>query len=188
MINNQQGSTLLSGLLMLLFVSLGLLIHLYYQSYYYKRLDTHLTKINCFKEYLGAKREYIYQVGRLNWMIDNVDTAKWIALVIPGMQGAALNIHRARQIMQKVQFTYHVLYMKKITPMIFNECRLSPFIVKRLPYQMKAGFLSFKRNLKGVAKLKKRTWKESLRTPILSYRFKFRLNSAKDETLKMRIR
>jgi hypothetical protein len=153
--NNERGeiSLIASMVLWISFLLLSLMI--YRLELHHRHLKQKLKLDLCTKEVLGLSETYWAQMSQLNWGIDNASKVQIVAAVIPGLQGVAMKVSKVKQALQRLQEVRTVSYLTFLTTLKSKRCPI-PLSFYRTPFEYN-NFL-FKRNAKGVALMRDRTW------------------------------
>ena len=152
---NQRGDVTLFCVLSLLGLSCLLILCSLELRQSLKKLEARSHLLLCVKETKGEFDRYMKFMGRTNWALKNVERAKLIALFIPGLQGAALEAEKAKNVLVKIQDTSLGLYFYKLSDLKKRNCPLDPRMIKT-PFALHgSGYL---RGAQSEAKLRNQEW------------------------------
>lgn len=153
--NNERGEISLSASF-ILWISFLLLILLTYRlEFHHRQLKQKLRLNLCTKEALGLTENYLVDMSRLNWGLNNATKVQVVAALIPGLQGVALKVSKVKKALKHLQEARTVSYLIFLTQLKARGCS-TPLALYKTPFEYKAPFL--KRNKKGLAVMRDRTW------------------------------
>jgi hypothetical protein len=152
---NQRGdSTLFCILLLLALSSLVILCSLELKRSF-SLLEKRAHILLCVKETKGEINRYLKFMGRTNWAIENINRARLIMMLIPGLQGAALSGDKLKDALIHLQDASLILYFKTINDLKKRSCPIDPRMLLT-PFEIE--LKGYKRDLEGAAKLRKKEW------------------------------
>jgi len=153
---NQRGDVTLTALLFL--IALSALVSLsaleLHRSFSLLKKRTQL--FLCTKETKGEMHEFLRFMGRTNWALQNLEKAKLVMLVIPGLQGGAMKAHKTKKILKRLQNLRLIPYMKKLGQLKSKGCPLDPRLLQT-PFHLSA--TGFQRGKYGEARLRSQKWR-----------------------------
>jgi hypothetical protein len=109
----------------------------------------------CTKEMKGELNRHLIFMGKMNWALKNLDRLKWVALFIPGLQGASLNAERAKFLIMRWQDIRLALYLKSLGTIKGRGCPLDLRVFKT-PFLL--GPRGLMRNMNGTTRLRSSSW------------------------------
>lgn len=174
--NNQKGeiSLLIS---MAMWISFLLMILIGYKlESYHRQLASKLRLETCTKEVMGLSESYWVDMSKLNWGIDNATKAQMVAAVIPGLQGIALKVSKVKKALQRLQDARTVSYLIFLANLKRKDCSI-PLSYFKTPFIYES--FIFKRNLKGVALMRERSWNTKFSSGPYSLRVQYELPELK---------
>lgn len=127
-----------------LLLSLAVLLILLLQ-YHLAHIKARGELMLCLKEAKGELHQFILHTEKLNWAIKNIDKAKYLIL-IPGLQAAAINSQKAKELIMKYQDLTLAHYLVKVTR-LQQRCSQNPQVFMT-PYQI--SLKGFKRRFDGT--------------------------------------
>ncbi len=109
----------------------------------------------CTKETEGEIHQYMIFMGRTNWALKNLQRARIIMALIPGLQGAAASSEKLKRALIVYQNLGLIPFMKKITELKTRGCPMDPRIFIT-PFQI--GGNIYRRGLDDTAVLRSSKW------------------------------
>lgn len=175
--NEKGDSTLFCVLLLLALSGLVILCSLELHKAY-RQLEKRTEILLCMKETKGEFQRYFTFMGRTNWAIKNIRKAQLIVFLIPGLQGAALNADKIKQIIIRAQDLSLIAYFKKLNELKKQDCPLDPRMLLT-PFELTGS--GYKRDTQSAAKLRKEEWTYLFLH--LPYGFSLTINASHFESL-----
>jgi hypothetical protein len=123
-----------------------------------KRTDLFL----CVKETKGELKRHLVFMGRTNWALLNTTRAQLIMVLIPGLQGMALNADNVKKTITTLQRAELFFYLTSLGRLKKKGCPLDPRLVLT-PFQLAAG--DFRRRADKRAILRGQSWKYHFISP-----------------------
>ena len=152
---NERGEiTLLSCLLILGLTGIVFLSTLELQRSF-SQLKARTTLLLCTKETKGELNEFLIFMGRTNWGIQNLQRAKWIALIFPGAKLASQSAEKLKKFLQSSQEARLIYHLKILRNLQLKGCPL-PLMLLKTPFETNGPIL--KRNQNGSVKLRSLKW------------------------------
>ncbi len=153
--NNERGEISLTASLVLWISFLLLSLLTYRLEFHHRQLRQKLRLNLCTKEVLGLSESYWANMSQLNWGINNATKVQVVTAIIPGLQGVSMKVSKVKQALQKLQTVRTVSYLVFLAGLKRKGCS-TPLSLYRTPFEYSNG--NFKRNMKGVALMRDRTW------------------------------
>jgi len=139
-----------------LLLSLGLLLILL-TSHHFQQMKARGELMLCLKETKGELHLFMTHIEKTNWAIKHIDKAKYL-IFIPGLQAAAANTERAKELIKKYQDFTLARYLLKLS-LLQKRCRQSPQSFKT-PYEI--SMKGFRRKFNGTT-----IWRNKWKTQII---------------------
>lgn len=155
MISNERGEISLSVSLVLWISFLILSLLIYRLEFHHHHLKQKLKLDLCTKEVVGHSEKYWVQMSKMNWGIENATKVQVIAAIIPGLQGVSAKVSKVKKALQGMQTVQTVSYLTFLANLKRKGCP-TPLALYKTPFEYN-NFL-FKRNKKGVALMRERSW------------------------------
>jgi len=153
--NNERGEISLVASI-ILSISFSLLVLLSFKlETHHRDLKNKLRLDLCAKEVLGLSESYWVDMSKMNWAIENATKVQVVAAVIPGLQGVAMKVSKVKKALKHLQEARTVSYLIYLTKLRGKYCPI-PAAFFKTPFEYE-NFL-FKRNAKGVIKMRDRSW------------------------------
>ncbi len=155
MITNQRGEISISASLILWVSFLLLSLLIFRLELHHRHLKQKIKLDLCTKEALGMSENYMADMSRLNWGIDNATKVQVITAVIPGLQGVSMKVSKVKKAIQELQKVRTVSFLINVSRLKLKGCP-TPHTLYKTPF--KYNNLQFIRNKKGVALMRERSW------------------------------
>lgn len=152
---NEKGEVTLLGIFILVTLTGVLILCQLELRNSFRLLQKRTNLFLCVKETKGELNEYLKFMGQTNWAIKNINKAKLVMLVIPGLQGASFNTEKARKLIMHLQNLRLVSYLKTLSSLKSKGCPIDP-IMPITPF--KISLTSYQRDMHGAAILRKEEW------------------------------
>lgn len=131
----------------------------------FSQLKTRTTLFLCVKESKAELRNYMTLMGRSNWALKNISKAQLVAMMIPGLQGVALEADKLKKALQVIQGAALGKYLVNLRSLKLKGCPLGPQAFQT-PFYLSG--LNYRRGGKGEAILRKTQWTTLfIKTPYL---------------------
>lgn len=152
---NQKGEVTLLGVFIIFVLTGVFLLCALELQLSYKRLQQRSHLFLCVKEAKGELHLYLKFMGRTNWAIKNIQIARLVMLVIPGLQAASFNSDKIKKLIIFMQIAERASYLKTLASLKRKSCPLDPrmFIT---PFQLEG--LDYRRDLTDRAILRSKQW------------------------------
>ena len=121
----------------------------------FKLIEKRTELFLCTKETEGEIHQYMKLMGRTNWALKNLQKARLVMILIPGLQGAALDAEKLKRALILYQNLNLFPFMKKLAQLKSRSCPMDPRILIT-PFQL-AGAI-YQRGADGTAILRSSQW------------------------------
>ncbi len=147
---NQRGDvTLVAALLLFALTGLVLLAALELQRSF-RLLERRTRLFLCIREVNGELADLLRVTGRANWGIRNAQRASTLAVLIPGLQGAAGSAQKVKIFLQRLQDVKIAAFLAGLGGLRGRGCPLDPRLFAT-PFE-------FPRDREGALRLKEQKW------------------------------
>lgn len=152
---NERGDITLLGTLVLLCLSSLVLLSALELERSFKTLRARSTLLLCTKEAKGELRDLLALMGRTNWGIKNLERAKLLAALFPGMGMASKSAEDVKKGLQLIQDAKMLSYLRTIGSLRVKGCPMD-FLFIQTPFETAGPRL--KRNQDGTIKIRSKQW------------------------------
>lgn len=157
--NNQNGNSLLSGMLIFLMVSFIGLKVLNFKLKKIKDTRYRRTQYLCMKDYNGSTRKYVKYMETMNSAIFLAKTIEYLSYIAPQLRPFIIFARKAGKGMTYAQQAYHFSYLKNYLTWNRKGCYFDPRFFKN-PYKMKAYGILKRNKVTKKAVMRNKKWNQ----------------------------